>query len=455
LNTATIQTLLEQVRETSGALAVAWTSPQGRSAAPSRVPWDAGLGTGGGRVERLGRAATARLPRLVALGARFAAVRAGGEPSGRCRLAFAAAEGLSLSDAAIEALFTALVVLDEQRGRAENAARSAELARLGHAAAGAAHDLRNLLSAALFELEALDAGVPAAGERLRAAFADARELARDFLELESALERRPVELAALVAREAERRGQRVQIEPLREDAGPGRGLWVAGRSDLIARVVANLVANALEASPRAGRVELAAVRAGPCVELSITDLGRGMDQDRLARYLEPGASRSGTGFGTASVRHCLARVGGELWIESAPGAGTRCTLRLLAAPPPGTPAALVYDADPVARWSWREVFERAGWVALDSATPAEAGAWIAGTALVAALAPRGASGTQLLVRAAGERGLRLVRTGVRGASAGVELPRVADRAALELLQRAVGEGCAARAAGSGLPGRQP
>jgi hypothetical protein len=201
-----------------------------------------------------------------------------------------------------------------------------------------------------------------------------------------------------------------------------------------------LLANALEASPRDQPVELRLERAGALVELTITDRGRGMDQAALERYLEPGATRAGTGFGTASVRHCLARVGGELWIESVLGAGTRCTLRWLAAPAPKSRAGLVYDPDPVARWSWREAFEQAGWTALDTPSFEEARAWVRHNALSAVLVPRGAPGGAALARAAHERGTALATTGVRGASVGVALPRVADRAGRELLERLVERG---------------
>jgi signal transduction histidine kinase len=57
------------------------------------------------------------------------------------------------------------------------------------------------------------------------------------------------------------------------------------------------------------------------IELTVADDGRGFDVGRLTA---DGAS----GFGLFSIRDRLPHLGGELAIDSAPGQGTRVTLRM-------------------------------------------------------------------------------------------------------------------------------
>ena len=488
-----IVAVLEQLRAQSGALAVCWSGPRRRIALPEggRLAWDAGLdplgstvpargrGPGGDRtavgrsagappgpaprpassegagVARFGPRTLGRWPRLAALGARFVAVRSGRLPGGEgARLALASAGGLGLSDEALEASFTALAALEEERAAAERVRRRGGLAELGRAAAGTAHDLRNALSTALLELDALgaEAGQADGGQRarraLQGALAGARDLARDFLDGRGepgGAERRPVELVGLLRRELARHPEGSLLLELPDTGGtPESPIHAAGRRDLLARVVSNLVSNARAASPRGAPVELALRTGAPGLELSVADVGRGMDQAGLDAYLEPGATRSGSGFGTASVRDCLARMGAELFIESRPGEGTRCLVRLERAPSPGAPSALVLDPDPIARWSWREVFERAGLQALDTAGAAGARAWIEGTRPAVVLVPRAVAGSAAVRRAAEAFGATVVETGVEpdasgerdpGAAHSPRLPRVANRASGELLER--------------------
>ena len=449
LKPATIETLLEQVREESGALAVTWSSSRGRVASPPGVPWDAGLGGGAGaasrgRVERLGRAATARRPRLVALGARFAAVRAQDGPLGRCRLAFAAAEGLSLSDAAIEALFTALVALDEQRGRAQEARGSAELARLGHAAASAAHDLRNLLSAALFELEALDAGVPSA------ALGPARG-ARGCARAGARLPRARGRARAPAGRARGAAGARG-----RPPGAAGAGQHARGRGGR-ARAVGRRPRRpdrARRGQPARQRPRGFAARG----ERGARGRARGaLGRDRARRP----RARHGPGAPRALPRaRCLA--GGHralarpacatAWRASAGSCGSRArrgrarAARCACWRPRrrGRPR----------RWSTMRIPSRAGAGARSSSKPA-------GRRSRARRPPRPGPGSRARrwspcsCRAArrarrasrarpASADCRVVRTGVRHASGVVELPRVADRAGLELLERLVGERGAAR-----------
>jgi len=110
--------------------------------------------------------------------------------------------------------------------------------------------------------------------------------------------------------------------------------------------ILNLAANARDAMPDGGQlaIDVAIERAnsgsmgpghrlagGDCVALTVRDTGTGMDDGALARVFEPYFSTKGrgrgTGLGLASVYGTVQDSGGDIRIESAPGAGT--TVRIL------------------------------------------------------------------------------------------------------------------------------
>jgi len=105
---------------------------------------------------------------------------------------------------------------------------------------------------------------------------------------------------------------------------------------LFQRAVANLVGNAIAATPRGGSVHLNAQAepGGLCVE--VTDTGTGIPAEKLPRvfdrfYRVDGSrtkSSGGSGLGLAIVK-CIAEMhGGSIAISSVPGRGTRVTLHL-------------------------------------------------------------------------------------------------------------------------------
>jgi signal transduction histidine kinase len=71
---------------------------------------------------------------------------------------------------------------------------------------------------------------------------------------------------------------------------------------------------------------------GEVVSLTIRDTGEGMDQETLARAFEPYFSTKGrgrgTGLGLASVYGTVQDGGGDIRIESSPGAGTTVRINL-------------------------------------------------------------------------------------------------------------------------------
>lgn len=102
------------------------------------------------------------------------------------------------------------------------------------------------------------------------------------------------------------------------------------------QVLRSLLANALRASP-GSPVELSADTVDATACIVVHDEGEGMDEELLEVAGEqPLSSRQGLGVGLFVGRAILERLGGTMEIDSAPGEGTRVTLRLPLAEPEGT-----------------------------------------------------------------------------------------------------------------------
>ena len=125
---------------------------------------------------------------------------------------------------------------------------------------------------------------------------------------------------------------------LRDDAGPDRELvWrpapgaaaVRGDPDMIDKVLANLVGNALRYGG-SGPVTVAVVDGPAEVAVSVADRGPGIapaEQERIFDEFYRTASaretsRLGTGLGLAIVRRFMARMGGRVTVESQLGVGS-------------------------------------------------------------------------------------------------------------------------------------
>lgn len=151
------------------------------------------------------------------------------------------------------------------------------------------------------------------------------------------IEREPLDLAAmaqdccaLMALRAEAGG--IALERV---AGPCLPAMEGDRRAL-KQVVLNLLSNAIKFTPAGGRVTLAVVRDGDTIDLSVSDTGIGIAAVDLPRLGDPffqakGAydrTHEGTGLGLSVVRGLVGLHGGRLTVESAPGIGTRVSVRL-------------------------------------------------------------------------------------------------------------------------------
>lgn len=123
-----------------------------------------------------------------------------------------------------------------------------------------------------------------------------------------------------------------QIELSIEVQGRLPVLWAD--QDMIRRVLANLVSNAIKYSPREERIEIVAGEHDGCVEFSVSDHGPGVPPqyqwrifDKFARVQHEGAPK-GVGLGLAFCRLAVEAHGGRIWVDSIPGRGSTFSFTL-------------------------------------------------------------------------------------------------------------------------------
>lgn len=134
------------------------------------------------------------------------------------------------------------------------------------------------------------------------------------------------EVAGVLRREAERRGVGLQVTV------DGAGATLAASAEAVNEILSNLVVNALEATPRGGRVQVSGAVNGTGFVFAVEDDGPGVAESAREKILQPffTTKTQGTGLGLAIVARRVAEFGGSLeWKSPAKnGAGTRFEVRL-------------------------------------------------------------------------------------------------------------------------------
>jgi signal transduction histidine kinase len=154
-------------------------------------------------------------------------------------------------------------------------------------------------------------------------------LARNYARLTPRVEHRSFDAAA-VARDAARSAS---VDGTILQARIADGLPpVLGDPVVLRRVIDNLLRNAIESLPAdGGSVTLEAVRSPTGgVRVIVTDTGRGMSEQELARAFDDfhTTKKGGTGLGLSVVRRLTSDLQGDLRVESAPGRGTTFVIDL-------------------------------------------------------------------------------------------------------------------------------
>jgi two-component system OmpR family sensor kinase len=286
--------------------------------APVRDP-----GAGGAAVAALGVEASAEFLAVLPEVARLLVVSA-----------LLAAASVIVLAALFVRLLAAQHALERSLSRAEN------LASVGELAATLAHEVRNPLGV-----------IQGAAQRLRRHYAGPEPELFDYVDAEVTRLTRTVQhylafarpsepgeggvvgealeaTLGLLAREAERQGVTLLVEPGVSGVQPAR---VTMGGEELKQASFNLVRNALEALPGGGTIRVGWGDAGARrVALWVSDDGPGMDAATLARARRPFVTTraQGTGLGLAIVDRLARDAGGRLELVSAPGKGTTARLEL-------------------------------------------------------------------------------------------------------------------------------
>jgi signal transduction histidine kinase len=233
----------------------------------------------------------------------------------------------------------------ERENRFLHAQKEETLARL---VGGIVHDFNNLVTAISGYAELLLRQVPDAAPR-----EDIEEILR-VGERATALTRQLVTFARREAFEPRRIDVNARIEGiaamLRRLLGDHVEVVLALTPDLPAvvadpgqfdQVLVNLAINARDAMESGGRLTFrtTALAEGPAgapgVRLTVSDTGAGIDDAVRSRIFEPffttKPAGKGTGLGLSTARTIVTRMGGTIWVDSAPGAGTTFHIDLPAA----------------------------------------------------------------------------------------------------------------------------
>jgi two-component system sensor histidine kinase HydH len=231
--------------------------------------------------------------------------------------------------------------LSEIRTLRTEIARNQRLVTVGRLAAGVAHEIRNPLSS-------IKGFATYFRERYRANEQDAQTAAIMIQEVDRlnrvvgqllefsrpvSLLPRPVRLERLLA----------DIVQLVEPQARAKGVTLAARhppdmpevrldSDRLNQVLLNLVLNGVEAMDRGGVLTVQAEAAAEArrLEIRVSDTGRGIRPEDQPHVFEPyfTTKPSGTGLGLAIAHNIVEAMGGEISVQSAPGAGTTFTLKI-------------------------------------------------------------------------------------------------------------------------------
>jgi signal transduction histidine kinase len=177
--------------------------------------------------------------------------------------------------------------------------------------------------------------------RLRALVDDLQELT--WLDLDPPVEIRELDLGELGRAAAARRALDARLGNLTLHPPEGGG-HALGDPTHVETILANLISNAIAATPPGGSITLATVAGPGEAGIAVSDTGRGIPPehlpfifDRLYR-VHPGRDRraGGSGLGLSIVRRLATLLGGRVTVSSTLGEGSTFTLWL---PARAVPAA--------------------------------------------------------------------------------------------------------------------
>ncbi len=145
----------------------------------------------------------------------------------------------------------------------------------------------------------------------------------------------PVALAAIVRTIRDGAAPALAKKGLRVDSDVAETITVAGDPLLLDLAVSNLVQNAIDFSPRNGRIAVTCKKDGARIELCIDDEGPGIPEFARSRVFEkffslerPETGKKSTGLGLNFAKEVAALHGGSVDINNLPERGLRARLVL-------------------------------------------------------------------------------------------------------------------------------
>jgi PAS domain S-box-containing protein len=328
-----------------------------------------------------------------------------------------------IHDAAGNAIGSVALYMDVGgRKRSEEALRQSQeqlrqaqkMEAVGRLAGGIAHDFNNLLSAILSYSEMVMADLPVSHpsrddlEQIRLAGSRAAELTHQLLAFSrrQLLQLRTLNLNTVVAG-VDRMLRRVIGEDIvLETVLAPELVPTRGDPGQLEQVLMNLAVNARDAMPTGGTLTITTadldvrdsraerwpeLRPGRYVTIAVRDTGTGMTPDVQERIFEPFFTTKpaghGTGLGLSTVYGIVVQSGGQIFVASAPGAGSTFTICLpahtagheAATSPPSPPlvrggveTVLLVEDEQLVRQLTHEILRRNGYLVLEAADGVEA-----------------------------------------------------------------------------------
>ncbi len=238
------------------------------------------------------------------------------------------------------------------RERAARAEAEAAVTQRDHLLSLAAHDLRTPLAALIGEVQLrqrrLRRGRPLSVEEQGAFLATLHDLLQRQVAVVSevtdaayvqlgerlALRVASVDLGTLAGEVADMLAHAHGAGAAVIDVAAPTGVVIVGDRDRLARVLQNIIGNAVKYSPAGAPVQVRVRAEGDGAVVVVRDAGVGIPTGEIDRVFTPfyrastACGVAGTGLGLAGAQGIIAQHGGTIALESAPGVGTTVTITL-------------------------------------------------------------------------------------------------------------------------------
>jgi two-component system, NtrC family, sensor kinase len=229
-------------------------------------------------------------------------------------------------------------LLAEQKTRHRRMYRAERLATAGELAAGAAHEIRNPLTAVRSAIQLIRADYPDGSDR--------HEMVGDILDEVDRIEEivqgllsfarredpsfQTLDLAELVHHSVALVRPRARTQSVEVAIDTPASLHVQADPGLLRQVLLNIMLNALQAMDKGGTLRITAMAVGRQVQLRIADTGAGIAPEHLDRIFDPffTTKKAGTGLGLSICYGIIERHAGRLEVESQPAVGTTIIITL-------------------------------------------------------------------------------------------------------------------------------